>query len=95
MVYLFYLFFPFVFSLFLYLLFFSVFGLSVGLLFSPSVFLFLPDLAGGDFGALDGDFLPRITLVHPSFFVIGVVPSLCQLCIWNVSFLRFVCCYRC
>ena len=35
-------------------------------LFSSSVFLFSPVLAGGDFGALDGDFLPNVTWVHPS-----------------------------
>ena len=64
---LFYLFYPFFFSLFLYLHFFSIFGLSVGFFFSSSVFLFSPVLAGGDFGALDGDFLPCVTWVHPSF----------------------------
>ena len=30
------------------------------------MFLFSPVLAGGDFGALDGGFLPRVTWVHPS-----------------------------
>ena len=35
----------------------------MGFLFSPSVSVVL---AGGDFGALGGDFLPRVTWVHPS-----------------------------
>ncbi len=47
---------------------FSFFFLSVlvfasGFLFSPSVSVVF---AGGDFGALGGDFLPRVTCVHPS-----------------------------
>ena len=63
---LFYLFFPF----FLFSVFVSTFFLRFwtfcGLFFSSSVFLFSPVLAGGDFGALDGDSLPCVTWVHPS-----------------------------
>ena len=59
---LFYLLFPFYFfSIFVSTFFISVFGPS------SSVFLFLLVLAGDDFRALDGDFLPQVTWVHSSF----------------------------
>ena len=52
---------------------FSFFFLSVlvfASFFFSSCFLFSPSgsvvLAGGDFGALGGDFLPHVTCVHPS-----------------------------
>ena len=49
--------------LLLFVLVFASFFFSSGFLFSPSVSVVL---AGGDFRALGGDFLPRVTCVHPS-----------------------------
>ena len=72
------------FSLYCMYFFFSCFGFSAG--FPPPVFLILPVLAGGDFGALGGDFLPRVTWGPPLLLVIGVVPSFCR---WNVTFFFF------
>ena len=45
----------------------------MGFLFSPFVSVVL---AGGDFGALGGDFLPRVTWVHPSSsLLLGSFPA--------------------
>ena len=56
------------FSLFLYRLLFSfpLFFDFLQVFFPHFVFLMLSVLAGGDFGALVGDFLPSVTSVHPS-----------------------------
>ena len=51
----------FLFCFCIYFLFSFVFGFPAGFLFPPSVFLIMPVLAGGDFGALDGGFLPCVT----------------------------------
>ena len=71
----------FTFSFFLFSFFFvsvsfffsSGFWFSMGFLFSPFVSVVL---SGGDFGALGGDFLPRVTWVHPSSsLLLGAFPA--------------------
>ena len=71
----------FTFSFFLFSVFVSVsFFFSSGFWFSMG-FLFFPPfvsvvLSGGDFGALGGDFLPRVTWVHPSSsLLLGSFPA--------------------